>query len=79
VSNEERSDRESEKDAELLPVMLEPREGKSDQAVLDWLKHKNVDAEILADRFISANIPPKLLGAVEQIAHISIKPRKRLR
>ena len=79
MSKSKRSVEPTPKRPELLAVMLEPHDDKSDQDVLDWLKRQKLEAEVLADRFISAHIPPTLLNAAEQIAHVSIKPLKQRR
>lgn len=75
VSNSETD--QAEKADELLPVMLEPLPGHSDQEVVAWLTREGArDVMVLAPGFISALMRRAVLKAAEVIAYVHIKPRK---
>ena len=65
---------------ELVPVMVEPHPGRSDDEVAKRLRDVGAgDITIMAPGFISAAVHRKSLDAIELVAYIHPKARKQPR
>ena len=66
-------------DDQETAAMLEPRPGYSDDDVLSSLQESGAsEVELLAPGFISAQIKPRTLRALEAVAYVHPKRRKQL-
>ena len=65
---------------EVVPVMVEPRPGRSDEEVAKQLRDVGAqDVTIMAPGFISAEVRRTALGTIESVAYIHPKVRKQPR
>jgi hypothetical protein len=66
-------------DREETPALLEPRPGYSDDDVISSLEESGAsEVELLAPGFISAQIKPRSLRALEVVAFVHPKRRKQM-
>jgi hypothetical protein len=64
----------------LVSILLEPQEGHFDTEIISVLKEEGAEeVHLLSPGFISAQVSPDKISALEEIAHIEIKSPHGLR
>lgn len=62
-----------------VAVMLTPKEARTDQEVLDVLRNVGArEVEVLAPRFISAQVPSSHISDLGEVAEVQVKARKQM-